>query len=104
MPRPRENPRVKKALDLLNAVKGIKAIKVHGSVYQQRGNPDIFGSCLTEDGLGHTFVAEMKTELGHLSALQIQRLHEWKAVGAMCIVSTDAQEVFGMVIKKCGNW
>src|SRR5688500_5847646 len=77
MPR-RENPRVKKALDLLNEQEGVKAIKLHGSIYQERGNPDIL-ACVRRENIGLPYtgyrpsvhgamaVAEMKTENGKLS-------------------------------------
>lgn len=101
----RENPRVKRALDKLNAIPNTKAIKIHGSVEQQKGTPDIIGCCI-----GKMFVVEMKTEEGHLSAIQTKRLTEWYNSLAVCIVSTDADEVERLVRRVYndstfgGNW
>lgn len=111
----RENPRVSRVLENLKQYRGVKAIKIHGSVYQQKGNPDII-ACIRHEGVdlpytdyvapvyGQMVVAEMKTELGQLSKIQRQRLKEWFNAGAKCIVSTDAQEVTRLIVNQTGNW
>jgi Holliday junction resolvase len=95
----RENPRVRRALELLNGEEQVKAIKIHGSVFQERGNPDII-ACVR----GVMCVAEMKTEAGELSALQTKRLTQWKEAGAKVIVSTSAFEVCRLILLRRGNW
>ena len=88
-----------KTIKLLNALPRTKAIKLHGSVFQQRGSPDIFGV-----NFSHPFVVEMKTELGKLSDIQKKRLAEWYEAGVRCIVSTEPIEVLRLVASPYGNW
>ena len=98
MPR-RENPRVTKALNNLKVFDGVKAIKIHGSIWQERGTGDIV-ACSN----GQFIIAEMKTEIGKLSAVQTRRLTEWYNAGAKCIVSTDAKQVTELIATGRGNW
>jgi Holliday junction resolvase len=101
----RENPRVKKAIDLINALPRTKAIKIHGSSEQERGTPDILVNSQNES-LGNSVftVVEMKTEKGKLSKIQIRRLTEWAETGAKIIVSTDPDEVAYLVVCYKSNW
>lgn len=79
--------RIRKAL--LKEVGG-KWFKVHGSAFQESGQPDIIG-CV--DGLFFGF--EVKVPLtGKPSALQCETLHEWREQGAVaCIVESPSQAV-----------
>ena len=54
--------------------------------------------------MGLTTVVEMKTEMGRLSKIQIKRLAEWKAAGAVCIVSTDPNVVYELIRDCESNW
>lgn len=79
--------RIRKAL--LKEVGG-KWFKVHGSAFQESGQPDIIGSV---DGLFFGFEVKVPLE-GKPSELQLQTLHEWREQGAIaCIVETASQAV-----------
>ena len=56
----------------------IKAKKLHGSQYQTAGDPDILIVC---DGLA--IFLEVKKPGGKPTRLQLQRIEEWKAAGAV---------------------
>lgn len=79
--------RIKKAL-----IKecGGKWWKVHGSAFQESGQPDLDG---VVDGISFKF--EVKVPLhGRPSALQLQTMHEWRKVGAIaCLVETPSQAI-----------
>lgn len=61
---------------------GAKVIKHHGSAYSQAGEPDLIG-CIR----GKAFVIEVKVEGERPSPLQVKRMNEWLAAGAMTWVS-----------------
>ncbi len=65
--------------DRLAKLSRCKAVKNHGSVFSEKGNPDIFGSYC-----GAAFVLEVKNEAGRLSVIQMHRLIEWQKSGAIC--------------------
>lgn len=69
---------------------GGKWFKVHGSAFQESGQPDIIGCCY-----GLFFGFEVKIPLtGKPSELQLETLHEWREEGAIaCIVETPSQAV-----------
>lgn len=79
--------RIKKAL--LKEVGG-KWWKVHGSAFQESGQPDL-------DGVvnGFSFKFEVKVPIeGGPSDLQLRTLHEWRKAGSIaCIVETPSQAV-----------
>lgn len=110
----RETKRVARALEIIARSPNIKAMKIHGSPYQEIGNPDIIACVRVSRPLGpnpdfdwewgQMVVAEMKVEKGQLSAIQIKRLEEWCGVGAKCIVSTNPEEVARLVRNAEGNW
>ncbi len=79
--------RIRKAL--LKEVGG-KWFKVHGSAFQESGQPDIIG-CV--DGQFYGF--EVKVPLkGKPSELQLETLAEWREQGAIaCIVESPSQAV-----------
>lgn len=69
---------------------GGKWWKVHGSAFQEAGQPDIDGVCG-----GISFKFEVKEPLeGKPSDIQLQTLAEWREQGAIaCIVETPEQAV-----------
>jgi hypothetical protein len=78
---------IKKAL--IREVGG-KWWKVHGSAFQEAGQPDLDG---VVDGISFKFEVKIPVE-GAPSELQLQTLEEWRAVGAVaCIVETPGQAV-----------
>jgi hypothetical protein len=70
---------VKPILDYLNSLPGCKAINIHGSVYTERGTPDIVGC------IGGRFIAfECKRDDEEdLKPIQYWRLGQWYAAGAV---------------------
>lgn len=79
--------RIKKAL-LKNC--GGKWWKVHGSAFQESGQPDLDGVC---GGISFKFEVKLPFE-GVPSDIQLQTLAEWREQGAIaCIVETPEQAV-----------
>ena len=79
--------RIKKAL--LKEVGG-KWWKVHGSAFQESGQPDLDG---VVDGISFKFEVKVPIE-GGPSDLQLQTLAEWREAGSVaCIVETASQAV-----------
>lgn len=79
--------RIKKAL--LKEVGG-KWWKVHGSAFQESGQPDLDG---VVDGFSFKFEVKVPLE-GKPSELQLQTLDEWRQQGSIaCIVETPSQAV-----------
>ena len=71
---------VQPVLKWLNSLPGCKAINIHGSVYMERGTPDIIG-CYK----GKMFLFECKTDIGKLRPDQVLRLQQWRKAGASAI-------------------
>ena len=69
---------------------GGKWYKVHGSGFQEAGQPDLDGVCETL-----SFKFEVKCPLdGKPSELQLQTLQEWRDEGSVaCIVESSAQAI-----------
>lgn len=69
---------------------GGKWWKVHGSAFQESGQPDIDGVC---GGISFKFEVKLPVE-GEPSDIQLETLAEWREQGAIaCIVETPAQAV-----------
>ncbi len=84
-----ENVLVRRIKDALNAHPEIKAIKIHGSPMMEIGTPDIMG-CYNSQ----TFLFEVKTDDGKVSNIQLKRLGEWAATGAVAYVIRSVDEAF----------
>ena len=82
--------RIAKAL----RAEGCKLFKVHGSAFQEAGQPDLMG-CINGQVFGIHFGFEVKVPFeGEPSDLQLQTLIEWRDVGSIaCIVETPSQAV-----------
>ncbi len=80
---------VRRIKDALNDYPGIKAIKIHGNAMMEIGTPDIMG-CFNSQ----TFVFEVKTKSGKVSNIQLKRLGEWSATGAIAYVIRSVDEAF----------
>lgn len=66
-------------LEYLNSLPNCKAINTHGSVFFERGTPDIMG-CIN----GRTIMLEAKRDTKeHAREIQKRRLAEWRAAGAV---------------------
>lgn len=63
----------------INSLPHSKAINIHGSIFSERGTPDILGSIK-----GRTVAFECKRDSSEdLEAIQKWRLSEWIAAGAV---------------------
>lgn len=80
-----------KVLKYLNSFKRCKAIKIHGSRYQEAGTPDIL--CCYE---GKTFFFELKVGDNELSDIQDIRISQWNEAGAQCYVCWSLSEVMSI--------
>lgn len=66
-------------LNYINSLPNSKAINIHGSVFSERGTPDILGSIS-----GKTVAFECKRDSSEdLDAIQKWRLSEWLSAGAV---------------------
>ena len=65
---------------------GGKAVKNHGSIFSEVGNPDIFAS---HPKIQKAIVIEAKQPGEKLKPIQDQRLLEWKAAGALAFCTDD---------------
>lgn len=66
-------------LDYINSLPNAKAINIHGSVFSERGTPDIIGSIN-----GRTVLFECKRdETEEPEPIQKWRLSEWISAGAV---------------------
>lgn len=70
---------VQPLLGYLNSLPHAKAINIHGSVFSERGTPDIIGSI---DGRTVAFECKRSTD-EDLEQIQKWRLSEWIAAGAV---------------------
>jgi len=78
----------KRIMDYLRSQPDVKAIKIVGSVSQERGTPDI-AACVC----GRMLLVEVKQPTGRLSKLQEARIKQWRKVGACVIVAYDVPVV-----------
>lgn len=66
-------------IKFINALPGGKAINIHGSIFCERGTPDVIG-CIN----GHMVVFECKRDTSEdLEKIQKWRLCEWITAGAV---------------------
>ena len=80
---------VEPILSYLNSLPNSKAINVHGSVYSERGTPDVIG-CIN----GRLVAFECKrTANEEPTAIQYWRLGEWYAAGAVVGAVCDLWQV-----------
>lgn len=76
-------------LEYLNSIPGGKAINIHGSIYSERGTPDVVG-CIN----GRMVAFECKrTEDEEPTKIQKWRLSEWIAAGAVVGGVSDVSHV-----------
>lgn len=76
-------------LGYLNSLPNSKAINIHGSVYTERGTPDVIG-CIN----GRLVAFECKrTEKEEPTLIQYWRLGEWFAAGAIVGAVCDLWQV-----------
>lgn len=80
---------VRPLLRYLNSLPNSKAVNIHGSVFCERGTPDVIG-CIR----GRTVAFECKRSEGEApEAIQKWRLAEWLAAGAIVGAVSDVKHV-----------
>ena len=80
---------VRPILHYLNSLPGAKAINVHGSIFSERGTPDILG-CIN----GRAVAFECKRDATEsLEKIQERRLSEWLMCGAVVGGVSDVWQV-----------
>ena len=80
---------VQPVLDYLNSIPGAKAINIHGSVFSERGTPDVLGSIR-----GRIVAFECKRDATEgPTDIQNWRLSEWIAAGAVVGAVSDVWQV-----------
>lgn len=88
---------VKPVMDYINSIPGAKAINIHGSVFSERGTPDVLGSIR-----GRTVAFECKRDAtGKPEGIQNWRLSEWIAAGAIVGAVSDVWQV-DMILRLMG--
>lgn len=90
----RESGRVKKIVDWLNTVPKTKAVKRHGSVFSQHGEPDIY--CCHR---GRFFALECKNDEGKARPTQIVRLRQWRDAGATVGLVRNVEDAARIVVQ-----
>lgn len=76
-------------LRYLNSIPGAKAINIHGSVFSERGTPDVIG-CVN----GKTVAFECKRDATEApEKIQTRRLAEWLVAGAIVGGVSDVWQV-----------
>lgn len=76
----------------LNAMEGVKAIKLPGSPMLQRGTPDIHATVQ-----GRSVWLETKTGQGRATRLQEVRLGQWQDAGATVAIVRSVDEAVGVI-------
>ena len=79
---------VQPVLKYLNSLPSCKAINIHGSVYMERGTPDII--CCYK---GQMYLFECKATKGRLRPDQILRLQQWHRTGAVVLEVRSLEDV-----------
>lgn len=80
---------VQPVLNYLNSIPGAKAINIHGSVFSERGTPDIIGSIR-----GRMVAFECKRDTTEApEEIQKWRLSEWLMAGAVVGAVSDVSHV-----------
>jgi len=91
---PREAVIVRRIMRWLHTIPGCKAIKIHGSAYQEIGTPDIIG-CIN----GRMFAIECKQPGKAPTPIQRKRLAEWQAAGAIVGVVHSLEEAKQVLVQ-----
>ena len=84
----KESTLVRQILDYLNNLPQCKAIKIHGSRFQEAGTPDIL--CCKD---GKTVFIECKIGKEKVTPIQELRLKQWQDAGASCLVAYSLEDV-----------
>ena len=83
---------VRRVLRELNSWPDCRAVKIHGSPYSRRGDPDIWGC-----RYGVMFLLEAKSPGKHPTALQYKELNRWHQAGAFTGWFTTYEDAIAFV-------
>lgn len=83
---------VRSVLHTLRCIPETWAMKVHGSVYQDAGTPDILGC-----HRGRMFALEAKLPGKHPTEIQARTLARWEAAGAIVGVIHSADDAVALL-------
>ena len=72
--------------------RGVKVIKIHGNQFMSAGEPDLIGC---KDG--RMYCWEVKVGSNTATALQIKRLAEWRATGAVTAVVRSVNDALNVL-------
>lgn len=85
---------VVKIMKWINSMPNGKAINIHGSVYSEKGTPDIIGC------IGSRFIAlECKKSKGKPTEIQKYRIKEWQRCGAIAGIVYSFEEAKELIDK-----
>lgn len=86
-------------LKALNRLPRTKAIKLHGSRYQEAGTPDLV--CISN---GIPFLLEVKTDDEQPTKIQRHRMDQWRRVGAIVAVIRSVSDAKKIVRPATSQW
>ncbi len=93
---------VREILTWLNNQDGIRAIKLHGSIFSGKGEPDVHATVkvLMPNGsaFGHSLWLEVKQPNHRPTGIQKWCQSEWQKAGAISTTVTSLQEVMNLVV------
>ena len=95
-----ESTIVKKITTALKSLGGF-VFKVHGSMYQRKGMPDLL---YWLDGRSYAFEVKLPSEKHPVSKLQDKKLRELKQQGVIVGVAHSAEETLSIVYSKQSNY
>lgn len=81
-----------KILNALNRLVDCKAINIHGSMFTEKGSPDIIGAYR-----GRPFGIEVKVNGNDPAPIQTRRMTEWKRAGAFVLVAREDWTIEGFL-------
>ena len=85
------------AVKAINALPRARAIKLHGSIFMEAGNPDVFACATIAKPYAETFALEGKRAKKGPRVLQQKRLASWAAAGAVTGIFHTVAEAVAIV-------
>lgn len=76
--------------------RGCTIIKIHGTPYARKGEPDLIGSAPG----GLAFAIEAKLDYNEPTEIQIAKLKEWRKSGASVGVARSVEEAISIAIDR----
>jgi hypothetical protein len=85
------------AVKAINALPGARAIKLHGSIFMEAGNPDLLACATIARPYAEFFALEGKRIRKGPRVLQQRRLASWAAAGAVAGIFHTVAEAVAIV-------